>query len=489
MAVIGIRTAWNAVRSAVNMVKQYNSQVSTDFEYMGYCIANVVAPAVQGLIKLLYTLLNYVNAVSMAWFGVNLFANSSVKAFQKIKSSTDSTAKAIKEIQKSSQGFDEMSVLSDSSNSSSGVGTSVGGIPSMDLSGMQGEVPSWLQWIIDNKEAVLGIITGITTGLISMKLLGLDPIMSLGIGLIVAGITEAIQGIINFINDPSWENFTVVLEGVSIALMGIALVIGTLTGNWIPLLIATIILIVTEIIKHWDEIKEILGKVGQWIYDNVITPVWNFIQKGIDWVVAGFWTLVSTIEGIFTTIGLLIRAPFDTLWDIVQGVFGGIKNILQGILTVFKGIFTGDIKTVLEGFKQIFKGIFDSLWSIAKAPLNLIIRGINSLIKGANKIKFDVPDWVPGLGGKTFGFNIKEIPLLAQGTVVSRPTPAIIGEAGTEMVAPLENNLEWLDILADKLASRIGSGGGSYIIQMDSRAIQRGIARRQQELAFAKNGR
>ena len=127
--------------------------------------------------------------------------------------------------------------------------------------------------------------------------------------------------------------------------------------------------------------------------------------------------------------------------------------------------------------------------SIAKAPLNLIIRGINSLIRGANKIHFDVPDWVPGLGGKTFGFNIKEIPLLAKGTVVRGPTPAIIGEAGAEAVMPLENNLEYLDYIADKLATKIGAnGGGYYILNIDGRTVQRGMAKRQQELAFAKNG-
>lgn len=147
------------------------------------------------------------------------------------------------------------------------------------------------------------------------------------------------------------------------------------------------------------------------------------------------------------------------------------------------------MKTVLMGFKQIFKGVFDSLWSIAKAPLNLIIRGINSLIRGANKISFDVPDWVPGLGGKTFGFNIKEIPLLEKGTVVSTPTQAIIGEHGAEMVMPLENNLEWLDILAEKLAGKIGASGGNYIINMDGRVIQRGIAKRQEQLNFVTNGR
>lgn len=73
--------------------------------------------------------------------------------------------------------------------------------------------------------------------------------------------------------------------------------------------------------------------------------------------------------------------------------------------------------------------------------------------------------------------------------VISQPTQAIIGEAGKEAVVPLENNLEWLDMLATKIASKIEAGGGSYILNIDGRTVQRGIAKRQQELAFATNGR
>lgn len=243
------------------------------------------------------------------------------------------------------------------------------------------------------------------------------------------------------------------------------------------------------VIKYWDEIKNILIKVGDWIYNNVILPVWNLISKYIDLIVAGFKFTMSIIEGIFTALIGILLAPFEELWNMVKGVFNGIKTILQGIFTVFKGIFTGDMKTVLNGFKQIFKGVFDSLWSIAKAPLNLIIRGLNALIRGANKIHIDIPSWVPGIGGKTLGFNIREIPLLGRGAVISQPTQAIIGEAGREAVVPLENNMEWLDMLADKLASKIGGNGGPYIINMDGKVIQRGIAKKQQELAFATNGR
>lgn len=147
------------------------------------------------------------------------------------------------------------------------------------------------------------------------------------------------------------------------------------------------------------------------------------------------------------------------------------------------------MKTVLEGFKQIFKGVFDSLWAIVKAPLNLIIRGINSLIRGANQIKFDVPDWVPGIGGKRWGFNIPSIPLLAKGGIISKPTMAVVGEAGKEAVIPLENNLEYLDYLADKISSKIGGGNSEVNVYLDGRLIQRQTAKKRQELAFATNGR
>lgn len=457
MAVFGIRTAFTAVTRAVNMVKQYNPQVAADFEYMGYCIANIVAPAVQKLIQLLYTVLSYVNAITTAWFGINLFANSSAKSFQKMKSSA-------KEIQKSLQGFDEMNVLSDSSSSDSNAG-----MPSMDLSGMQGEVPAWLQWIIDNKDLILSTLAGIAAGLTAIKL-GAKGIKALGIGVMIAGIIELIQSVIAYINDPSWENFGKVISSIGVIITGIGIIISSVLGiaAGAPVIIAGIItVIVGLIVSNWGKIKQ-------------------FLQNGIDW-------LNSKVDWVEKNFGLFGKVIYQTFIAVLQellnmfnGIFSGVKTILDGILKVFKGIFTGDMKTVLEGFKQIFKGVFDALWSIAKVPLNLIIRGINSLIRGANKIKFDVPDWVPGFGGKQFGFNIKEIPLLAQGTVVSKPTPAIIGEAGAEAVVPLENNTEWLEKMADMISSKIG-GNGTVNVYLDGRLIQRQMAKREQQLAFSTN--
>ena len=448
-----------------------------------------------------------------------------MKNFKKMQASAKGTAKSAKEIQKSLQGFDEMNVLQDNSSSGSKEGAGSGiTTPSMDLSGIQGENPVWLQWIIDNKELILSVLAGIAAGILAIKF-GLGGIKALGIGMMVAGIVYTIQSLLDYLQNPSWENFGKIIQGIGVAILGLGILIGSVP----TIVIGAIVLIVGTIVKYWEQIKSFFQSGIDWltgksdwvhemfgdtignIYDAFVNclqgilDAWDGLFTGIKEVLDG---VIKIFKGIFTgDMGLVLegfkqifKGVFDALYGIAKyplsligisadEVFGGIKTALKGVFNVFKGIFTGDMKLVLEGFKQIFKGVFDALWGIAKAPLNLIIKGINSLIRGANKIHFDVPDWVPGLGGKRFGFNISQIPLLAKGTVVSQPTQAIIGEAGAEAVMPLENNLEWLDILADKLASRIGNTGGSYIINMDSRAIQRGLAKRQNELAFATNGR
>ena len=191
---------------------------------------------------------------------------------------------------------------------------------------------------------------------------------------------------------------------------------------------------------------------------------------------------------------------YDFIVDILQntldsfdGLLNGIKTIFDGIIKLVKGVFTGDWKTAWEGIKQITKGVFDSLWAIAKWPLNMIISGLNTLIRGANRIKFNVPDWVPGIGGKQFGFNIPQIPKLAKGTILNAPgrgVPvaggrALAGEAGREAYLPLSDT---------QLLEELGSTIGKYInlnatipIYVGNRQIAREIKRINAESDFAFN--
>ena len=84
--------------------------------------------------------------------------------------------------------------------------------------------------------------------------------------------------------------------------------------------------------------------------------------------------------------------------------------------------------------------------------VNGVIRGINKMVDAINNIKFDVPEWVPGLGGKSFGFNIPKVgelalPRLAEGGYVKANTPqlAMIGDNKHqgEVVAPERKNARY----------------------------------------------
>ena len=496
-AIIGIRTAWNAVRSVISIVSQYNSQVSTDLEYMRYCIANALVPVIQSLIKLLYTALSYINAISTAWFGINLFSNSSAKNFQKMKNNASGTAKSAKEIQKSLQGFDEMNILQDNR----GTGVSA---PSMDLSNMQGEIPTWLKWIIENKDLILSVMAGIVTTILVFKALNLAAdlgliknelliIKALGIGIMVTGVIVAIQGLIAYLNDPTFNNFGKVIQGIGIALLGLAITITNL-----PLaVIAAVVIIWGTIVKYWEQIKaffqggidwlasksdwirQMFGDVVGDIYDNFVgglQDVLNWLDSTMKGIKANFSEIISFIKNVFS-------GNWQGAWQNIKNIFSNIwesmKNTVKTIFGLIGKMAINIGKTVGTTISGAFKAVVNGvLWAIENI-LNTPIRTVNRLIGVINK--------VPGIN---LGYlNTFNLPRLAKGSVISQPTQAIIGEDGREAVVPLENNMEWLDILADKLASKIGTSGGSYIINLDGRTIQRGQAKRRQELAFATNGR
>lgn len=205
------------------------------------------------------------------------------------------------------------------------------------------------------------------------------------------------------------------LSSTVLPALGVAL--DFIAANPIVLLIAAIVALIVAIVQFQDEILGGLSSVDEFLQGVFVK----------DW---------SESLGI---IGDLLNGFFNAF----KGIWDGIKQIFGGIIDFIAGVFTGNWSQAWEGIKSIFKGIFDALVGIAKAPLNLIIgiingliTGINFLVKGLNKIKFNIPDWVPGIGGKSFGFNIPEIgkiPYLAKGGVLSNGS-AVVGEAGPEIL-------------------------------------------------------
>ena len=357
----------------------------------------MLAPIIEGIANILMKAVGYINIFIKALTGVDLLARASAK-------SMDKATKSAKGLNKSLAGFDELNNLDTSagSNIDAGISNPFSSIQDVDLPWAE-TIKAFGEWVKGNLPTVIGLLGGVAAGIVAVKsgLVGIlatkfgTSTLAVTSGIIVAviGVIKLVGDLITYLKDPSWVNFGKIITDIGLIVLGLGIIIGG-----VPAIIGgAIAIIVGLVVSNWEKIK-------------------GFLQNGIDWLVSktdwikeNFGLLGQVVYGIFT--GLL-----QELLNMFDGLFSGIKTIFDGILKVFKGIFTGDMKTVLEGFKQIFKGIFDSLWSIAKAPINMIIRGINTLISGANKIKFDVPDWVPGLGGKQFGFNIPKIPLLNVGT-------------------------------------------------------------------------
>ena len=433
LALVGIRSMYNAIRNATSTLSEYNDDLKNKLEGMKLVMATALEPLVTRIVDLAYKLMTYVNYIAKAWFNVDLFAKAGEKSMKK-------ASKTMKDMSKTKASFDVFNTLG-SKNSSKSSGEDVITFPKME----DVEVPRWIQWMADNKDVVIAALLGIAGGLTAVSF-GLTAIQGFGIGIALAGIIFAIQNLIKFLQDPTFDNFTNIIIGIGIAILGVGIIIVDF-----PLIIAgAIATIVALIVKNYDFI------IG--LFDNLI----NWFENDF----------INTLHYLFGPIGDIIAQPFifaiNSIKGLFEGIFGGIKKIVNGIIQIFKGDFKNGIKNVFGGLKDILL-----------APINALISGINSLIRGVNKIKIDVPNWVPGLGGKKFGFNIPQIPKLAVGGIVNMPGrgvpvgggKAVGGESGPEGVLPLTNNQQ-MEYLGQAIGKYVRID--NYIENnMDSKRINR----------------
>ena len=444
LGIFAIESAYGFVRQAMASVSEYNEQISSDVEYIRFAMASMLQPVIEGLINLAYKLLTYVNYIAKAWFGVDLFANASANAMNK-------SAKSAEKMKKSLAGFDEMNVLND--NGSTGAMGTVA--PSFDLASPEDvQIPSWIKWIADNKDIVIAGLMGISGALIAVHL-GLTLIQGLGIGIILAGIVTLIQGIVDFIKDPSWTNFLTILQGIALVVSGIAV----LLGGWIVALASLGVAIVSYVIKNWDKVKEILSEVGSWVYDNIIKPVGDFFVGLWDGIVNGVKTAVQWVKGAFSS------------------VVSFFSNLIQKILGLFKNIGIKTANVIGGAFKTVINGVLKAIENI----LNFPIKSINKLI--------DVINAVPGINIATL--PTFKLPRLAKGGIINQPGrgipvgSAIGGERGQEGVIPLTDSQQ-MQLLGEAIGKYINLNA-TIPIYMGNRQIAREIKKINAQNDFAFN--
>lgn len=253
----------------------------------------------------------------------------------------------------------------------------------------------WGQWFIDNQASIQEFITwlaDIVNGLWEF----LKPIADAAWNTfkdVIKGISDIFQGLFTWVLDNK--------DGILAALIGICTAIGAYKAA----------LGISALIDAFKSgivattIAEKAAAVAQWALNAAMNA--NPIAL-----------VVALIAGLV--------AAFVVLWNKSEG---------------FRNFFIN----MWEGIKKSIAGVINGIIWYFETYVNGLISGLNFLIRGINKISIKVPDWVPGIGGKNFGFNLKEIskvsiPRLATGGYVEANTPqlAIIGDNKREgeIVAP-----------------------------------------------------
>lgn len=213
----------------------------------------------------------------------------------------------------------------------------------------------------------------------------------------------------------------------------------------------------------WDEhIKGMIESIGEFLstlincalqlYNKFIAPIVNWLLK----VLAPAWSFLSS-----TVIGLL-----GSMFGFISDIVSSIMRVLKGLINFITGVFTGNWKQAWEGVKDIFGGIWDMLKSMVTTPINYIIDVLNGFIAGINKISFDVPDWVPVIGGKKWGFDIPKIKKFENGGVLFKETVGVMAEYDNarfnpEIVSKESEMAKVFDGVLSKWVNKINKGNGN----------------------------
>lgn len=218
----------------------------------------------------------------------------------------------------------------------------------------------------------------------------------------------------------------------------------------------------------WNAVKTTATTIFTAI-QNTLATIWNAIQNTVTTVWNAISQFFSTIwNAISNTVSTVINTISQTITGVMSTIQSGIQTVLNTISQTWTSIWTNLQTTTIGIFQGIWngiKGVINTILSGIETMANGVVNGINTMINALNSLSFDIPDWVPGIGGNTFGLNIPTIPTvslprLAQGGYVAANTPqlAMIGDNLTqgEIVSP-EDKLQEMANRAAEAASQTGN--------------------------------
>ncbi len=238
----------------------------------------------------------------------------------------------------------------------------------------------------------------------------------------------------------------------------------------------------------WQGIQTVWGGICAWFDGTVVQPLarlWGSFAAALGAVWGG------------------ITAAFTTAWGGVSGWFGA--NVVAPLTALWQR-FSATVSGVWTGLRDTVRGVINGIIGFVNGLIGGVAGGINAIVWGFNHLRVDVPAWVPGMGGKTLGFDLPtvslpQIPYLAQGAVIpaNREFLAVLGDQphGTNVEAPLavieqavanvmDRNADLLTAMAEYIVNAIEHKDTAVYIGDD--AIGRAAARYQRHQAIMRGG-
>ena len=339
-----------------------------------------------------------------------------------------------------------------------------------------------LAGIIRTLEGLIGFITGVFTGDWEKAWEGITDFF----GGILDTITGLFGGAWKLITE-HWDNavefFNTVWEGIQEAFKDVK--------EWLPTIFERAWKGIqmawegaVQFFKDlWEKIKSAYSEVKEWFVDK-FQKAWDGIKKVWEPVKEFFSSIWNHIVETFKSVGDWFKEKFQTAWNNIKTAFGEVKTFFSNkwndIKTVFSGVgewFRQKFQDAWNKIKQVFapvESFFSQLWEKVKTKFSSLgttvanaisgavksgINGVIRMIENTINSAIGLINGAIGLINKIPGVNVGTIsrlslPRLAKGGIATSATTALIGESGREAVLPLENNTEWMDKLADRIAAR-----------------------------------
>ena len=270
-----------------------------------------------------------------------------------------------------------------------------------------------VKWVAENKDMILALTAGIGAAVVAFKAMKT-----------AATAVSAIKNLKTVFSAASSGGK--ILSAVGTALNAKFLIIAAVIG--------AVVAIGVTLYKNWDKITAWAVSMGA-----KVSQVWANIQTWVSNAVSG---LVTAFQNTFP----VLSAYLSGWWQSVSAAWENVKAIFTNIVDFVQNVFSGNWSAAWDNVVAIFGNVFGMIVNLAKAPINGVISAINWVLSKINSISVTIPDWVPGVGGQTLGFNIPTIPALASGGIATAATLAMVGEGGEpEAILPLSKLAALLD--------------------------------------------